>query len=167
MSTDTGADFKDRLFAAVQLLLPTRLLSWCMFKLTRIQAPWFKNRFIRVFMQRFNISLAEAELQRPESFPHFNAFFTRALKDGVRPLDADPRSMISPVDGAVSQLGVISDGCIVQAKGREYSVLELLGGDTETAKPFLNGSFCTIYLAPNNYHRIHMPVSGSLREWIY
>jgi phosphatidylserine decarboxylase len=167
MSADRDASLKDRLLALLQLLLPTRFLSWCMYKLTRIKRPWFKDVFIRTFMRLYRISLVEAQLQRPESFPDFNAFFTRALKDGVRPLAGDSRTLVSPVDGTVSQLGTIREQRIFQAKGRDYSALELLGGDEHLARPFLDGGFCTIYLAPYNYHRIHMPLTGTLREWVY
>lgn len=169
MSAAPAADagFKDRLFARVQLALPTRLLSLCMYRLTRIRTPWFKNAFIRIFMRAFGINLAEAEFQRPEPYGSFNAFFTRALKDGARPLPPDPDAFVSPVDGAVSQLGAIAADRILQAKGSHYSALELLGGDQNAAAPFRDGGFCTIYLAPYDYHRIHLPVAGTLREWIY
>jgi phosphatidylserine decarboxylase len=162
-----SASIKDRLFAAIQLCLPTRFLSWCMYRLTRIEASGFKNAFIRIFMRGFNISLDEAQVQSVEDFPHFNAFFTRALKTNARPQASDAAALISPVDGTVSQLGEIRQGRIFQAKGHEYSAQELLGGEADIALSFANGRFCTIYLAPYNYHRIHMPIAGTLREWIY
>lgn len=158
----SDARWQDKLFAALQQTWPTRALSQLMHHLTRIEWPAFKNAHIKLFMQGFNISLAEAEYPRAEDYPTFNAFFTRALKPGARPLDRDATAMISPVDGTVSQAGPIRDGRIVQAKGIDYSAEELLGGD---ATAFKNGNFTTIYLAPYNYHRIHMPVTGSLREW--
>lgn len=157
----------DRLFVAVQERLPTRFLSWLMFKLTRIRFAPFKNLFIRVFMQQYGIRLDEAAQDRARDFEHFNAFFTRALKPHARPIDAHPKSIASPVDGTVSQVGPIREGRIFQAKGHDYSVQELLGGDAKLAQPFLGGSFATIYLAPYNYHRIHMPISGTLRQWLY
>jgi phosphatidylserine decarboxylase len=157
----------DRSFAAVQRVLPTRFLSWLMFKLTRIRAPWFKNPFIRVFMRGFDIRLDEAVGGHPEDYEHFNAFFTRALKPGMRPLDADAQALLCPVDGTVSQLGDIESNTIFQAKHHRYRVDELLGGDAQLAQSFSGGRFCTIYLAPYNYHRIHMPVGARLREWIY
>lgn len=161
-----GATPGDRAFSLLQRVLPTRWLSWLIFKLTRIEHRGIKNAFIVLFMRRFHISLAEAELERPDAFTSFNDFFTRALKPGARPLDPDPQVLLSPVDGAVSQLGPIDGERIFQAKGHHYSVAELLG-DAGLARPFLGGSFCTIYLAPNNYHRIHMPLAGRLREWVY
>ena len=165
MSTTTDARTGDRLFALLQLCLPTRFISWIVYKLTRIEHNGFKNAFIRWFMDAFKISLADAEFERPEGYPSFNAFFTRALKPGVRPLDADPRNLISPVDGTISQLGSIEAGRIFQAKGHGYTPAELLGSE-ELARPFMGGGFCTIYLAPYNYHRIHMPVGAKLREWL-
>lgn len=161
----SDARFSEHLFAWVQWCLPTRFISWLVFKLTRIEASGFKNAFIRAFMRGFAISLTEAEGARPEDYRHFNAFFTRALKPGARPLDPDPTVMLSPVDGTVSQLGVIRGERIFQAKGHDYSAAELLG-DADLARPFHGGSFCTIYLAPYNYHRIHMPVAATLREWL-
>jgi phosphatidylserine decarboxylase len=161
---DAGAG--DLAFALLQRVLPTRFLSWLIFKVTRIEHAGFKNAFIRFFMARFRISLGEAEFERVESYPSFNHFFTRALKPGARPLEPDPQVLLSPVDGAVSQLGEINGDRIFQAKRHDYTVAELLGGE-DLARPFLGGSFCTIYLAPNNYHRLHIPLAGTLREWVY
>lgn len=167
MTAETPADAstKDRLFATLQLMLPTRFLSELMYQLTRIEAPWFKNGFIKIFMKLFNISLAEAEFPRAEDYRSFNHFFTRALKDGARPLDPAP-AFLCPVDGTVSQLGKIEGGRIFQAKGHSFTAEELLGS-AENAAPFLNGQFATIYLAPYNYHRIHMPVDADLQRWRY
>uniref|UniRef100_UPI002FDA4A96 archaetidylserine decarboxylase n=1 Tax=Arsukibacterium sp. TaxID=1977258 RepID=UPI002FDA4A96 len=100
-------------------------------------------------------------------YPSFNAFFTRPLKEGIRPLTADPAILAHPVDGCISQLGTIIDGKLVQAKNHNYSLQSLLGGEAHTAAPFTGGKFATIYLAPKDYHRIHMPVAGTLREMIY
>ena len=161
----TSATLSDRAFALLQLCLPTRFISWLVFKLTRIESPGFKNAFIRRFMEVFQVTLDEAEHDRPEAYRHFNAFFTRALKEGARPLDPDPLKLISPVDGTVSQLGTIDGERIFQAKGQSFTASELLG-DAELARPFIGGSFCTIYLAPYNYHRIHMPLAGLLKEWL-
>ena len=169
-STDSGAatdaSLGDRLFTLLQLCLPTRFLSWIIYKLTRIEHAGFKNGFIRIFMNRFRISLAEAELESPESYRSFNDFFTRALKPDARPLASGAEVLLSPVDGAVSQLGRIDGERIFQAKGHHYTAAELLGGE-DLARPFIGGEFATIYLAPNNYHRIHMPLTGTLREWVY
>ena len=167
MSTEkkTYAEYRDLFLANVQQFLPTRFLSWCMYQLTRIEAEWFKNPFIRNFMRMFNINLDEAEFSIAENYTSFNHFFTRALKSGVRPLAPEP-AMISPVDGTISQIGNIESGRIFQAKGHDYSVAELLGGEANAA-PFIGGDFATIYLAPYNYHRIHMPLTGTLGYWRY
>lgn len=163
----TDARPADRLFVALQLILPTRFLSWLMHKLTRIEHVGFKNAFIRTFIRLYKIDMRQAEFEQPESYEHFNAFFTRALKLGTRPFDPDPKALLSPVDGTISQIGDIREGRIFQAKGHDYTVQTLLGGDAALARPFLGGRFATIYLAPNNYHRIHMPIAGKLTEWIY
>ncbi len=165
---DSGlASGNDRLFALFQRLLPTRLLSTVVFHLTQIETRWFKNLLISLFLRGFTINLKEAEFERYQNYASFNHFFTRALKRGARPLPTDPHAFVSPVDGTVSQFGDIRDGRLVQAKGHTYSLLQLLGGDAEQAAKFAGGRFCTIYLAPYNYHRIHMPISGSLKNWSY
>jgi len=166
-STDTDASRGDRAFVRLQECLPTRFLSWLIYLVTRVRQPAFKNTFIRLFMKQYAISLAEAEFEKIESYTCFNDFFTRALKPGARPLDPDRRMLLSPVDGTVSQAGDIRGGRIFQAKGHDYSLEELLGGNAELAAPFVGGKFATIYLAPYNYHRIHMPLDALLRDWLY
>lgn len=161
----TSATLGDRAFALIQWCLPTRFISWFVFKLTRVEHAGFKNAFIKGFMRAFGISLTEAEHGQPEDYRHFNAFFTRALKPGTRPVDPDAQALLCPVDGTVSQFGTIQGDRIFQAKGQDYSAAELLG-DAALAEPFHGGEFCTIYLAPYNYHRIHMPLAGTLREWL-
>lgn len=157
----------DRAFVALHSLLPTLFLSWLMFKLTRIEHPGFKNAFIRVFLKLYpTINLDEAEFGQVQSYRTFNHFFTRALLPGARLVDPNPAVLVSPVDGAVSQFGPIVNGTMIQAKGFDYSVNELLHG-SKAAALFQKGSFATIYLAPFNYHRIHMPATGRLREWGY
>lgn len=165
-SPTTDATSSDLLFAVIQRLLPTRFLSWLMCQLTRIETVWFKNAFIRVFMRQFKISLAEAQHEHAEDYRSFNDFFTRALKPGARSIAPQP-AFLSPVDGTISQLGPIREGRLFQAKGHEYTAAELLGGDDALAREFSGGQFCTIYLAPYNYHRIHMPVEATLRAWRY
>lgn len=168
-TSESTADARpaDRLFALLQLILPTRWLSMLIFRITRIRHPGFKNALINVFMRGFKINLDEAEFSIPENYESFNHFFTRALKPGARPIPTDPQAFISPVDGTISQFGDIKEGLVFQAKGHRYSVLDLLGGDEAAALRFMNGRFCTIYLAPYNYHRIHMPLHGKLRKWSY
>jgi phosphatidylserine decarboxylase len=137
------------------------------FKLTRIQSPWFKNRLIRWFAGQYQVNWSEALYQNPEDYIHFNAFFTRALRDGARPIAGDNSSIVSPADGRISQIGSIDQDAVFQAKGHSFSVTELLGGDEERALAFQNGSFVTVYLSPRDYHRVHMPLTGRLLETVY
>ena len=155
----------DRLFSMLQRLLPTRLLSRGMYGLTRIRWQPFKNLLIRLFMRGFGMTLAEAEVQDITAFPDFNAFFTRALRADQRPLAAAP-AVLSPVDGTLSQFGPMTAGRLVQAKGHDYACAALLA-DADDAGRFVGGDFATIYLAPFNYHRIHMPMAGQLIGWRY
>lgn len=158
---------KNRLFILFQLLVPQHLLSRLVGQLADCRTPWIKNRFISWFQRQYQINMQEAAEENPLAYPNFNAFFTRALKPDARPIDQDPDTLVSPADGAISQLGRIEYGRIFQAKGRNYSLTTLLGGDTARAEPFINGAFATIYLSPRDYHRVHMPISGVLRETVY
>lgn len=158
---------KDRLFIASQYVIPQHLLSRAVGWLARCEINWIKNPLISLFVGQFNVNMAEAKRQQPEQFRHFNDFFTRELIDGMRPIDEAEQGLVSPADGAVSQLGTINNGRIFQAKGQDYSLIELLGGDTQRANAFMGGEFATIYLSPKDYHRVHMPDTGTLREMIY
>jgi phosphatidylserine decarboxylase len=158
---------KQRLFIASQYLLPHHLLSRLIGCAAECRAAWFKNRLITWFAKQYQVDMSEAQIEEPTAFEHFNAFFTRALKEGARPLDTTPGAILSPADGAVSQLGEIEHGRVFQAKGHSFSVLELLGGDSERASLFMGGEFATIYLSPKDYHRVHMPLAGTLREMVY
>ncbi len=167
-ASDTGPKATDYLKALPQYLLPGHPLSRVIYSLTRIRQHGVKNALIRGFLKLYpSIDMGEAEESDPLAFEHFNAFFTRALRPGARPVVAGPGELACPVDGAISQLGPIRAGRIFQAKGRDYSLEQLLGGSAERAEPFLGGSFATIYLAPFNYHRIHMPLAGQLREMVH
>lgn len=150
-----------------QYLLPQHLLSQLMYVLTRARLRVWKDWQIRWFIRRYGVDMRVAEQSDPLAYENFNSFFTRALKAGARPIAAGLNEIVCPVDGAVSQIGGISKGRIIQAKGRDYSLLELLGGSEERAAPFLQGQFATLYLSPKDYHRIHMPVTGRLREMVY
>lgn len=138
-----------------------------MHKLTRSEVTWFKNSFIRFITAKYKVNISEAAQTDLVSFPSFNAFFTRSLRAGVRRIAEGEAVITSPVDGVISQIGNVVQGQLVQAKGREYSVLELLGGDELLAKRFDQGQFATIYLSPKDYHRIHMPLTGTLRKMTY
>ena len=158
---------KQRLFILSQYLLPHHLLSRLIGCAAECRATWFKSRLIAWFARRYQVDMREAAVEDLNAYEHFNAFFTRALKEGARPLDTTPGAILCPADGAISQLGKIEHGRIFQAKGHSYSVLELLGGDAERTAPFMGGDFATVYLSPKDYHRVHMPLAGTLKEMVY
>lgn len=158
---------KDRLFIALQYLLPHHTLSRLVGKLASCRTVWLKNALITRFIKRFNVDMSQAAQPEPTAYANFNDFFTRALREGARPLSDAPNGILCPADGAISQLGTIEQGRLFQAKGHSFSLTELLGGDTERATPFMGGQFATVYLSPRDYHRLHMPVTGTLREMIY
>ncbi|MGB2057831.1 archaetidylserine decarboxylase [uncultured Alcanivorax sp.] len=161
-------NWRDKLFVTLQYLIPQHGLSRLVGMLARSEVPWIKTTFISLFMKRFGIDLSEAQIEDPDRFETFNAFFTRALKPDARPLEAsDAADIACPADGAVSQLGAIRANQVFQAKGHDYSLYDLLGGDSALASEFTNGQFATIYLSPRDYHRVHMPVTGTLRETRY
>ncbi|KAF1687670.1 phosphatidylserine decarboxylase [Pseudoxanthomonas broegbernensis] len=147
--------------------LPHRLLSALARSAAYSQDPRLKQYFIDTVVRRFGVDLDEAAEPDPTAYPSFNAFFTRALKPGARTADADPRALLMPADGRISQLGPIdADGRIFQAKGRSFTAAELLG-DAQAARAFAGGSFATVYLSPRDYHRVHMPWTGILRETVH
>ncbi|NMT65465.1 archaetidylserine decarboxylase [Marinobacter orientalis] len=158
----------DKLFVTSQFLLPQLAISRLAGRLADNESvPALKNRVVNWFIGRYGVDMSEALESDPAAYPSFNAFFTRALKPGLRPVDTGESSMVSPVDGVISQLGSISDDRVFQAKGRSFSLNALLGGDQERVRPFAGGEFATVYLAPRDYHRIHMPLAGTLREMVY
>jgi phosphatidylserine decarboxylase len=156
-----------RAFVTLQRLLPQHGLSRLVLAATRSRAPAFKNALIRLFVRGFKPDMADAMETEPTAYASFNDFFTRALREGTRPVDADPRAIVSPVDGTVSEAGRLNTDRLLQAKGHEYSLRALLAGNAAWERSFVGGSFATIYLAPYNYHRIHMPLAGELRESFY
>jgi phosphatidylserine decarboxylase len=137
-----------------------------MHAITRIRIPVIKNAFIRWFSRQYGVNMDEAVGATPSDYEHFNAFFTRALKPGIRTVCDEANAVICPVDGTLSQYGIIRDGQIIQAKGHNYSVLELIGGDHGRAAEFANGEFMTLYLSPKDYHRIHMPLAGRVKHMV-
>lgn len=163
MSPDT----RDKLLTLIQYFVPQHLLSRLVGWLAESRIDFIKNTFIGQFANRYQVDMSEAVEENPLAYENFNAFFTRALKDGARPIDTDTGSIVCPADGAISQLGDIGGDAIFQAKGHYYSLNELLGGSSERARPFLNGKFATVYLSPKDYHRVHMPFTGTLREMIH
>ncbi len=157
----------DSLFTLLVFLLPHHFLSRILYRLTRSKTGWLKNGQIRIVCQAFDVDLSIAENPDIRAYPTFNAFFTRALKPGARPISEEPTTIVSPVDGKISQLGKIDQQKIFQAKGHHFNLTALLGGDSQRAEPFVDGTFATIYLSPRDYHRIHMPITGTLREMVY
>ncbi len=155
-----------KLSSAAQYLLPHRLLSHMANRLAYSKTPWIKHRFIHTILAHFDVNLGEAADPDPDNYESFNAFFTRALKPGARIADSDPQTLVLPADGKVSQCGNIENGRIFQAKGHDYSTAELLG-DAGLAKAYENGAFINIYLSPRDYHRVHMPWSGTLTETLH
>ena len=157
----------DNLKITLQYIMPKHLISRLVGKLAAAKLGWFTHFLINRFIKAYGINMQEAQFERAEQYASFNEFFTRPLKDGLRPLVTDDKVLAHPVDGCISQLGNIVKGELVQAKNHTYSLQALLGGDIATAEPFMGGEFATIYLAPKDYHRIHMPISGTLRQMIY
>jgi phosphatidylserine decarboxylase len=160
------ASLRGRLFVWFQYLLPQHGLSRLVLAATRVRAQWFKNWTIRGFLKLYQVDLAEAAESDPYRYRSFNEFFTRALKPGARPIAEDSDALVSPVDGCVSEAGRIDGDRLLQAKGRDYRLAELLAAQP-WAGGFEGGSFATIYLAPFNYHRVHMPLRGTLLETVY
>jgi phosphatidylserine decarboxylase len=157
----------DKVLIFVQMLLPHHALSRGVEWLTRRRWVIFKNLFIRLFIRLYSVDMSQARYNDPADFSSFNAFFTRELTPDARPMDETPGAIVSPVDGTVSQSGAITVDRIFQAKGFDYSLTQLLGGADDLADYFRDGRFATIYLSPRDYHRIHMPLAGTLRETIY
>lgn len=155
-----------KLFILSQYAAPQHALSRLAGAIARSERPWLRDRLIRRFADAYNVDMAQAERQFGQ-FTSFNDFFTRTLKPGMRPLADAKTDVLCPADGAVSQIGQIADGRVVQAKGQSYTVQELIGGDAELAARFEGGSFATIYLSPSDYHRVHMPVAGDLESTTY
>ena len=154
-----------RLFVGLQYLLPQHALSRLVLAATRVRAAWFKNWTIRGFLKLYRVDMSEAADSDPYHYGSFNEFFTRALKEGARPI-AGGDAAASPVDGCVSEAGAIRGDRLLQAKGRDYRLAELLAAQPWASR-FEGGSFATIYLAPFNYHRVHMPLRGELKETVY
>jgi len=156
----------EQTLAGLQSVLPQRTLTRMVHWLMRLETPWVKNLLIRSIGKAAGINYAEAADPNPDSYRSFNAFFTRELKAGVRPLDPDPAAVLSPCDGRISECGPIDGGRIFQAKGHDYSLQALLADDPACAA-LRGGHFWTVYLSPRDYHRVHMPLTGTLRRMIH
>ena len=151
-----------RLFVYLQYLLPRYWLTSIVFRLARIKQPAVKDFLITRFIRLYAVDTADVKQEIPDGFASFNEFFVRELHASARPVDSLQHSLVSPVDGTVSQAGRLRKDKILQAKGLEYTLDDLLAADLDTARAFADGSFATIYLAPYNYHRVHAPIAGTL-----
>ncbi|MDM1761724.1 archaetidylserine decarboxylase [Acinetobacter sp. 251-1] len=160
------SNLKKQLFIRAQNLVPQQQLSRVVGKLAASENPLVKNVVIQAFKAQYGIDMSIAQQSDALKYKSFNEFFTRALKEGVREIDTDANSIVSPADGAISQLGQVKEGDVFQAKGQSFSVEKLIG-DPQLAAPFKNGEFATVYLSPRDYHRVHMPFAGTLTETLY
>lgn len=152
-----------RLLVWPQYLLPQKLLTALAWRLSSCRWRWFRQPFIRLFVRLFGVDLSEAERERPADYDCFNDFFTRSLRDGARPIADERHRLVCPSDGTISQLGRLDGESILQAKGIDYTAAELLCS-AERARPFEDGHFITVYLAPRDYHRVHSPIAGRVVE---
>jgi phosphatidylserine decarboxylase len=165
MSTRDSPTLRDRLFVATQHLIPQHFLSRLVYHLTRSHTPGVKNALVKSFVRGFSPDMSDAIERDPLAYASFNEFFTRPLRPGARPIDPNDSVLVCPVDGAISQIGPLNGSRILQAKGHSYSLEALLdsgGTHGNWASRFTDGGFATLYLAPFNYHRIHMPLGGTL-----
>ena len=151
---------------ALTHVLPHRVLSSLARRLAYSRHPRLRRRLIDTVTRRFGVDLSEALESDPHAYESFNAFFTRALKPGARRPDPDPRALLMPADGRISQCGAVERGRIFQAKGQSYTAAELLA-DAQAAAPYADGLFATVYLSPRDYHRVHMPWTGRLRRTVH
>lgn len=151
----------------LQYLAPQRGLSWLSKVLCECRWRWWKNWQIQFLINHYGADIQAAKLERLEDYPTFNSFFTRALKPELRPIVEGNNQLACPADGSISQLGKIEQETLLQAKGFYFTLSALLGGNDAHANTFANGNFATLYLAPKDYHRVHMPLTGTLRETIY
>jgi phosphatidylserine decarboxylase len=160
-------NFTEALKTLPQYLLPQHTLSKLMRRLTHCEHKAVKNLFIQQIIKHYGVNMDEALHEDINAYKSFNDFFTRELKFGARPITTKLSAVASPADGVVSQAGLIYDGNIFQAKGKSFTATELLGGSQERAEVFNDGVFATIYLSPKDYHRLHMPLTGTLREMVH
>lgn len=161
------ANFFAKFTILIQYLVPQHFLSRLIGRLASCQKPWLKDCFIRWFIKRYNVNMEEALESDPQNYPDFNSFFTRALRPDARALAQQLTDILCPVDGCISQIGQLNQQTLLQAKGHDFLLTDLLGGDAQRAIIFQNGHFATLYLAPKDYHRVHMPLDGQLIHMTY
>lgn len=151
----------------LQYFLPQRIMKHISRWVGDCRCPRIKNWIIKRFIKHYNVDMSAALIENPTEYPSFNSFFTRLLKPELRPIAEDPKQIACPADGCVSQLGKIKYDSLLQAKGFDFNLTSLLGGSEKNASLFRDGHFATIYLSPKDYHRVHMPFAGKLRETIF
>lgn len=159
-------NWADKLRVLPQYIIPQHYITSLVYRITRSETPWLKNNLIKIFIRVFKVDMTLAKNPDPESYSSFNTFFTRELSPKARPIKIDDYAILCPVDGAVSQIGKIQNDTIIQAKGKSYTLNDLLVKD-KLVKMFSGGTFATLYLSPKDYHRIHMPMAGQLSRMIY
>ncbi len=157
----------DQLFVLLQRLLPGRLLGRVVYWLARQRTPWLRTLLIRSFIRFYKVDLSEVEHPEPAAWEHANAFFTRTLKPGARPVAPGAATVVSPADGMIEELGYAAGDHLIQAKRFHYRLADFLATDDAAVAGFHDGAALTIYLAPHNYHRVHMPLAGQIREMVY
>ena len=165
LNVKLGASVSDQLAVLPQYLMPKLAMTRLAGQLASAELGELTTWVIKRFVKRYNVNMAEAVHNDPAHYKSFNEFFTRPLKEGVRPMASS--TWVCPVDGAISQCGAIELDQIFQAKGHQYSTRALVGGDAALAAQFQNGQFATLYLSPRDYHRIHMPIAGKLLRMIH
>ena len=156
-----------RLFVTLQYLLPKHWLTAIVYRIARSRSPAIKDFLIRRFVKLYDVDVEEVRGAVPDDYASLNEFFIRELADDARPVDSDPQSIVSPVDGTISQAGAIAANTVWQAKGLHYSLDDLLATDLDNARAYVDGSFATIYLAPYNYHRVHSAFAGEIKALHY
>lgn len=157
----------DQLFVLLQRLLPEQMLGRLVYWLARQRTPWLRSLLIRSFVRFYKVDLSEVEHPEPAAWEHANAFFTRALKSGARPVAAGAGTVVSPADGTIEELGYATGDHLIQAKRFSYRLADFLATEDAAVTGFHDGATLTIYLAPHNYHRVHMPLAGQIREMVY
>lgn len=157
----------NKLKVLIQYITPQRSLTQCAGYFAKCRWVWLKNCLIKAFIRHFRVDLSEAQIEDPETYPDFNSFFTRHLKANARPIARGPNQIACPADGCISQIGRINQQTLLQTKGVYFDLTTLLGGSPTRAALFSDGLFATIYLSPKDYHRVHMPLDGKLRETVF
>lgn len=158
---------REKLSVILQHCLPKQALSLFAGKIADIRIPFIKNKLIQYFLDQYPVNMNEAAITSPLAYPSFNEFFIRKLKPELRPIDSDPKHLISPVDGTIAEMGFIQNNQLLQAKNSYFDLKNLLGNDDSFSTHFHDGAFTTLYLAPHNYHRVHMPLAGTLKKTIF